>query len=314
MDICTTSHFISSLSYPQSRLRTLHNLICDPETLLCNKHFAQLAGSLDNREYLFYAAITINGARMVREAAKCAQQSRYCDIHIIENEIIYSGLRGGSSPLIIESMPEGIRLSEAIYTFSRSTLIRGLETFKQDLQRLDLSHNNLNTNNIIIGHDNKWRTICNYSLSQGYGGDDDSFITIERNINKLALPDAPTAKSLRQLELYSIITDEDGNTIYPIVESRRRFTSKNGVGFKDNNNNVVIPDIYIWASNFSCNRAVVKLREGKMGVIDRNGTYIIEPIYSSIVYNPSDGISIVHNGELQTKFNYIGKQIDEWHE
>lgn len=313
MDICTTSQFLCSLKYPQSRLRTLHNIICDPETFLCNKHVATLEGSIDNNDYLFYAPITSNGSTMVREAVACAKDLAFCNLHILENEILYSGLSTGSCCLIMESMPKGIRLNEAIYTYSKSRLQRGFEEFQTRLKELNLSHNNLSLSNIVIDSDYKWHSIYNYNLQRGFGGDEDSFMAIERSINSLAIPDEPTIKSLEQQRLYSITTDGDGNVIYPIVESCRRFTSKNGVGFKDRYDNVIIADNYLWATDFSCNRAVVQLKDSKMGIIDRKGRYIIEPKYTSIVYNPTDGISIVHDGELQSMFNYLGEQLEEWH-
>lgn len=313
MKICTTSQFLCSLKYPQSRLRTLHNIICDPETFLCDKHFTVMEGYIDDEEYLFYAPITNSGSKMMREAVSCASDIAFCDIRIIEEEILYNGFNAGSCPLIIESMPDGIRLNEAIYTFSQSKLLEGLEAFKAYLQRLDISQNRLNTNNIVIDDSNQWHSICNYNLTRGFGNDSRSFMALERNINSSALPDKPTAKSLEQLRLYSITTDKEGNTIYPIVESCRRFTSKRGVGFKDKYDNVIIKDEFLWASDFSSNRAVVKLKNSKMGIIDRKGRYVIKPLYSSVDYNPMDGISIVHRGEEQTRFNYLGEQIEEWH-
>ena len=313
MNICTTSQFLCSLKYPQSRLRTMHNLICDPETFLCDKHITMIEGSLDGIAHLFYAPITSNGSIMVREAVECAIEREYCDIRILEDEITYSGLSSGSCALLMESIPDGVRLSEAIYTFSRSRLQSGLKKFKARLRRLDISHNNLTLNNIIIDCDNDWHSICNYNLRHGFGGDKVSFVAIERSINDNAIPDTPPAKNLELQRLYSITTDGEGNTIYPIVEARRRFKSKNGIGFKDKNDNIVIADDYLWASDFRCNRAVVQLKNSKMGIIDRNGRYVIEPKYSTIDYNPTDGISIVHDGELQTSFNYLGEQLEEWH-
>ncbi len=313
MNICTTSQFLCSLKYPQIRLRTLQNIICDPETFLCDKHITMMEGSLNGVAHLFYAPITSNGLTMVREAVACAMKREYCDIRILEDEITYSGLRSGSCALLMECIPEGVRLSEAIYTFSRSKLQRGFKAFKARLRELDISHNNLSLNNIIIDCDNDWYSICNYGLQRGFGGDKESFMAIERSINNNAIPDTPSAKTLELQRLYSITTDGEGNTIYPIVEARRRFKSKNGIGFKDKADNVIIADDYLWASDFRCNRAVVQLKNSKMGIIDRNGRYVIEPKYSSIDYNPTDGISIVHDGELQTKFNYLGEQIEEWH-
>ncbi|MBO7263927.1 MAG: WG repeat-containing protein [Alistipes sp.] len=313
MNICSTSQFLCSLKYPQSRLRTLHNIICYPETFLCNKHIAVLEGSLDGDEYLFYAPITIKGTDMVREAVTCAKETNFCDISIVEDEILYSGIGTGSCSLVMDPMLQGIRLNEAIYTLSKSNLISGLEEFKSRLKQLDISHSNINLNNILVDSNYHWHSICNYNLHYGFGGDDEGFMAIERSINSLGIPDEPTAKSLEQLRLHSITTDGEGNIIYPIVESCRRFTSRNGVGFKDRNDNVIIADEYLWATDFSSNRAVVQLKNSKMGIIDRKGRYIIQPLYSSVVYNPTDGISVVHNGELQARFNYLGEQIEEWH-
>lgn len=313
MDICTTSQFLCSLKYPDRRLRSQHNIICDPETFLCNKHFAEMEGSIAGKDYLFYAPITISGSAMMRASVECSQRTSLSDIRILEDEIIYSGLSTDSCALAMESMPEGIRLSEAIYTYSKSKLLKGLEEFRARLKQLDISHNNLSINNIVVDSNHLWHSICNYNLEQGYGNDEEDFMAIERSINQLSIPDEPTAKSLEQLRLYSITTDREGNTIYPIVESCRRFTSKNGVGFKDKHDNVIIKDEYLWASDFSSNRAVVQLKNSKMGIIDRKGRYVIQPLYSSVVYNPMDGTSIVRDGELQTCFNYLGEQIEEWH-
>lgn len=312
MDICTTSQFICSLKYPETRLRTLHNIVCDPETFLCNKHIAILQGLVDSRDYLFYAPITKQGGAFLRKSTLCATDSGYCDLQILENEIIYSGLSTGCCCLALETLPEGIRLSEAIYTVAKSRLLVGLNEFKAELEERDISHNNITLSNIVVDSLYKWHSICNYNLTKGFGNDEDAFLAIERNINNTALPDKPSAKTLEQLRLHSITTDSEGNVIYPIVESCRRFTSKRGVGFKDKHDVVIIKDDYLWASDFSSNRAVVQLKNSKMGVIDRKGRYIIQPLYTSIVYNPTDGTSTVNDGVRQTTFNYLGEQIDDW--
>ena len=308
MDMCTTSQFICSLKNPESRLRTLHHLICTPESFLCNKHIAMMQGQLDRVEYIFYAPITKHGADILRNAAECCQRKELSDLRILDDEIIYSGLNTGSCCLAMESLPDGVRLSEAIYSLSKSKLLKGLKSFKTSLKSLDISHNNINPNNIIVDIDYEWYSICNYNVEEGFGNDKLSFAALERAIESISLPDEPSPKS----HLHCITTDDEGNTIYPIVESCRRFTSKSGVGFKDKNDVVIIKDDYLWASDFCCNRAVVKLKNSKMGVIDRKGRYIIEPKYSSIDYNPTDGISIVHDGERYTRFNYLGEQLEEW--
>ena len=166
MDICPTSQFICSLKYPETRLRTLHNLICDPETFLCDKHIAIMTGDIDSLDYLFYAPVTYRGATMLREAVACAEDRDFCDISILDDEIIFSGLSTGSCCLAMESMPDGVKLSEAIYTYSHSRLIKGFKRFKSRLKQADISHNNLSLNNIFIDIDDDWYTICNYSITK----------------------------------------------------------------------------------------------------------------------------------------------------
>lgn len=309
MDICTTSQFICSLFYPKTRLRTQHNIICDPETFICNKHVALMEGHIDNNGYLFYAPITHRGMMIISEAMRCASTSGLCDIRILEKEIIYSGFGNNCSPLFMESLPKGVRLKEAIYTFTITKLLRGFNEFKSRMQRLNISHNNLTIENIIIDKNNIWHSIYNYNIEEGYGNDENGYITIEHLINSYGIPPEESTKNPELLHIYSTTYDDDGNTTYPIVESRRRFTSKNGTGFKDRNDNVVIPDIYSWASDFCCNRATVKLKNGKMGIIDRKGRYIIEPKYSSINYSSDDGIIVANDGEQKIVFNYIGEQL-----
>lgn len=272
-----------------------------------------MEGYLDGREYLFHAPVTHRGADMLRDAVACSSDRGYCDITILEDEILFSGLSTGTCCLAMESIPDGTKLNEAIYTYSRTKLLNGLAAFKSHLEKLDISLNNLTLNNIIIDGSDKWHSINNYYIENGFGNDKADFMSVEKSINSLGLPDTPTAKSLEQLRLHSIITDGDGNVIYPIIEACRRFASPKGVGFKDKHNNVIIPDDYLWASDFSCNRAVVQLKNKKMGIINRKGRYIIPPIYSNIVYNPDDGISIVRDGDLQTRFDYQGNQLEEWH-
>ena len=81
----------------------------------------------------------------------------------------------------------------------------------------------------------------------------------------------------------------------------------------DKYDNIIISDDFLWASDYSSNRAVVQLKNSKMGIINRKGRFIIQPRYDSVIYNPTDGISVVQKGELQARFDYLGEQIEEWH-
>ncbi|MBR4029231.1 MAG: WG repeat-containing protein [Alistipes sp.] len=315
MDICTITQFRDSLNSPETLLRTQHNIIFEPETLCCSKHFAEARATIDGRSVMLYAPITLQAANMARQAKRLimATNAKMGDMQILDKEILYSGLLSGKCCMLMESIPSGTPLSEAIYTHSRTHLLMGLNKLKARLKHHDLSHNYLNIYNIIVDKDHTWHTIRNYHVTQGYGEDITMLKELERHIKTTALPDCDYTSVMQQeqLLLNSIVSDNHGIILHPIKESRRRFVTPNGVGFQDRHGTIIIQDIYSWASDFEEERAVVRLKSGKMGVIDRKGNYIIEPLYDNIEYNSYTGISVANNGEQQTKFDYMGEVISK---
>lgn len=313
MDICTVAQFRDSLNSPDKLLKTQHNIIFEPETLCCSKHFAEAQAMLNNREVMLYAPITLQAADMVRTALECIRMAgqEISDMYILEKEILYSGLVSGKSCMIIESVPPGIPLSEALYTHSRVHLIMGLNKLRARLKRYDLSHNYINIYNIYVDSNHDWHTIRNFHVSQGYGNDKRLFEELEQRINECALPETTSPMVKEQLSLYSTVRDNDGTTIHPIKESRRRFQTPNGVGFKDRDGSIVIADEYLWASDFEENRAVVWLKSGLKGIINRKGDYIIEPIYSEIDFDLYTGITTARNDDGEFRFNYHGERIEK---
>lgn len=309
MDICTFSQFRDSLNAPQTLLRTQHNAIFEPDTLCCNKHFAEARATIDRSPVMLYAPITLQAAEIAHNAICCIEPyvEYFADMCILPKEILYSGLVSGRCCMIKETIPSGIPLSEAIYTLSRLHLLKGLNSLKTHLKMYNLSHNYLNIYNIIVDGNHRWHTIRNLYITHGYGNDIAILQELEQCINQTALHESTTLNE--QLHLYSVVKSSRNVTLYPIKESRRRFETPNGIGFKDRNDNTIIEDIYSWASDFEEERAVVRLKDGNMGIIDRQGKYIIQPIYTNIEYDSYTGITTAYNGMLCTKFNYLGEEI-----
>lgn len=312
MDICTVTQFRDSLNSPQKLLRTLHNLLFEPDTLCCSKHFAEACATIEGKRVMLYAPITPQASDMVHEAIKGLQvaNGKLSDMHIIDEEILYSGLLSGKCCMIVESMPLGIPLSEAMHTLSRTHLLMGLNKLISHLKRYDLSHNYLNIYNIIVDSNYTWHTIRNYHITQGYGNDTAILRELKRSINNSAMPDSTATVNRERLLLNSIIKDKKDEILYPIQESLRKFETPNGVGFKDRHNRVVINDVYSWASNFEEERAIVRLKDGNMGIINRQGDYIIQPLYDNIEYDTYTGISCAYKDKQCTKFNYLGEVIE----
>ena len=316
MNVCTVSQFRDSLTYPHILLRTLRYIIFDPDRVSCTKHFAECSASLDSKRLMLYAPITTHGFEMASEATRILREidEEYIDMHIIPNEICFSGLAMGECCMIVESFPAGLPLSEAIYTLSHDHLISGLNSLMSRFERYDISHNYLNLESIIVDSNYTWHTIRNCYINRGYGNDEESFNEFRKLIDERAIRDNSNDNSHNDaLLLHSTITDDNGNTLFPCKERRRRFITDRGVGFKDESGIVVISDIYTWASDFEEDRAMVCLNNGCMGVINRYGRYIIEPRYSKVEYSSYDGTSLVYDGELCARFDYLGEQLEEWH-
>ena len=85
-----------------------------------------------------------------------------------------------------------------------------------------------------------------------------------------------------------------------------------GVGFRDENGNVVIAPRYAWASDFDEGRAMVMTAEKRMGLIDTSGREVIKAEYEIVEYSAKDGNSWVRQNGLWALFDYSGLQITEW--
>lgn len=67
---------------------------------------------------------------------------------------------------------------------------------------------------------------------------------------------------------------------------------ESGYGFVDEAERVAIPLQYLWAGDFAEGRAMVETPTG-MGLIDKQGRYVIEPRYEIVEYNAYTGCSRV---------------------
>lgn len=71
---------------------------------------------------------------------------------------------------------------------------------------------------------------------------------------------------------------------------------------------MVIPSHFLWANDFHEGRAEVQTAEG-MGLIDKQGGYVIAPRYEIVEYDPATSISLVRLDGLWARFDYLGRQL-----
>ena len=318
MDLTTIFHFKSGIRHPKYLFRTLCDMVPEFDSMSTTKHFCECRISLGGCDYLIYAPINYESMDMVHRAIDSLNVTNcdMTDIRILKDELIGSIYCPFDTSIIIERLPEGIPLSEALYTFTEEHLLKGLNELRQQLMSFDISINNLTPENIIIGYDFEWYVTRSYMITHGYGRDDASFSRIERLIEKCSLQSDYFGEKrvhMDRLELHRKTVEKD-RTIYPLQDGCRRFTTRNGVGFLDDDNNVIIEPVFKRASNFREDRSVVTTNTGHMGVIDRRGHFIVSPIYEHAEFNVDSGDIAVRNGNMWAVYDYLGVLIKDWHE
>lgn len=71
---------------------------------------------------------------------------------------------------------------------------------------------------------------------------------------------------------------------------------------------MVIPSHFLWANDFHEGRAEVQTAEG-MGLIDKQGGYVIPPHYEIVEYDPATSLSLVRRAGNWARFDYLGRQL-----
>ena len=72
---------------------------------------------------------------------------------------------------------------------------------------------------------------------------------------------------------------------------------------------MVIEGIYAAATDFTEGRAIVTLKGGKKGVINRAGAYVIPPHYDDIDFDIQTGESEASLDGVVTIFDYYGNEV-----
>jgi hypothetical protein len=312
MKECTITQFRNAAMHPDSCLRRCKNIEFDLESLTRTKYFAECRAELEDESIMVYAPITAEALTMVECAnvALPAASNHVSRLKVMEDEMLCSGLSSHYCAIIVEPLPLGISLSEALYTYRYERLASGLEALRTELQRHDISINHLHPDSIIVDRNNCWHVIRPYYATRGFGGDSEAFEKLMELIRRYALSDTYECGMLH--EGFAAYGTNGGRTTYPASEGMRRFSTSEGFGFEDEAGNVIVAAIYRCASDFLEDRAVVESHNGKWGVIDRLGRYIIGMEYDYIEFDVDDGTSEVSLHDQTATFDYFGQQLTEW--
>ncbi|MBO5832048.1 MAG: WG repeat-containing protein [Alistipes sp.] len=308
MDLCTYLEFRRCMRNPQLCLRTLGDMLFDDSTLACTEHFVECAAEVFNCRYMVYAPLSLDSIHFANHAAQSLEgKEDLVRFKVLAREMILSNPFASYCSLIVENLPQGKILSEAIYTFSYSHLMAGLQDLKRRLVQSGVCHRNLTPENIIVDENYVWHPIRWYYATSGKRKDYKAFRLLEERIRECAVPD-DMAPHLNLIMSQGEI-DYPGKR-FPIRERRRRVITERGTGFVDDRDVMVIEDVYRRATDFQEDRAVVTLKSGLVGVINRHGRYIIPPEYDKIIFDVATGDSKAYKGVGFAVLDYFGNRKD----
>ena len=292
---------------PDLWLRTLTDISFDEESLACSKYFAECKAIIAGKPCMVYAPISQGSTRIAVDSINTLSSSgnaissiaHYADEHLTNAHY------DAYASIFVEEIPEGVLLAEALYTHTRRNLERGLREFRKLLRTHDISLGNITTTNIIVDSDNRWHPIRCLYAQQGRTRDAKALRAIANEIKECGI-DEGSHTTTEQAPSSS--ADYPGK-LFPLCERRRRVITKDGVGFVNENNVCVLPHKYLSATDFYENRSIVTTIEGRVGIIDRYGKYIIPAEFDRIDFDKINGDSKAYRGDEVTIFDYLGNRI-----
>ena len=302
MDLCNVNDFRFAINNPEVYLNELRDIRADATTLTRTTHFVECRAQLHRRDVMLYAPITPKALPIAQQAARCFANggNELFTQTIYRDELHCTLLDHLPCAIVLEYIPRGITLKEAIYTHCRDKLLEGAADLEQRLRNAGVSHNHLTPQNIIIDKDGVWHPIRQYYTTAGVGGDIEDFELLREEIRRDSLP--PANQDIGHNE----------ELLDPIFEGRKMVCRTEGVGFENEDGDIVIACQYLCAANFQENRATVMSHDKRMGLIDRDGNYIIPLQYDIVEYNVDTGNSWVRNSHQWALFSYTGIQITDW--
>ena len=275
MDYCSIQDFHNAL-HATDHFATIRPRYI--EGLCRTTHFAECRAVVESCDVLLHAPIT-NKAMALAERAYAILHGERGEL-IGNLSILHRELNNHTS-IILEDIPQGEILASAMLTMSQDKLLRGLKEFEERMRRADISHNNLRKQNIVVDRNGYWHPIRLYYTTIGYGGDSRELETLCAEIKRVAPVDDCLNEPLSAYRTEYI----------PLREGLRRTVTKEGVGFTDEEGNMVIAPRYAWASDFDEGRAMVMTVEKKMGLIDTSGREVLKAEYEIVEYSAKDGNS-----------------------
>lgn len=206
--------------------------------------------------------------------------------------------------VVLQELPAGMMLEEAVHHYVSSDLRQALIKMKSRLDAIGFRHNNLRASNILVCQSGVIRPLRYWHAEWETYSDND----ITPLLELIDRHDNPDSNSIRH-PLAPVSIDEADKPRYR--GGVQRHMRCGHYGFVDSDGHQVTPFIYTWASEFCEGRAIVS-RNNKMGVIDLYGKKVIPIIYKSLEFDVMKGTFTATMGKYHYLLDYNGKLVRRW--
>ena len=311
----TISAFREALSEPKRGFMSMSRLRWRGE-IRRSTYFAEAQVECDGGQYTLYMPLAMSSLRRAERFITLHRHllsSAVPRLEILRSEMQYEDSVGGAAmcDILREPLPDGEPFADALAAIAdrrdAQRLIDSIDELQGVLLLADLSHNAVREENIIICADGSARLIRWYYATEGVGGDDEAFEALRGKILSL------TDNLLREPEIraYNVELSFDNHLyVRPMHEGLAAVEEPTGWGFVNSANKMVIEPRFCWVGDFSEGRAEVQTHAG-MGVINREGEFVVPAIYDSIEYDPLSGHTTAWRGDECITFDYEGRIITD---
>lgn len=312
MTIPTLYHFMEAIKAPDLAFASLYDIRPVPTgsgepILVRTSRFAEALIEWQGRRALLcfpLSAASIFAVEQMAAKLKYLPTDLLTPYSILRDEMSYGD--GGSCDVILHLLPEGEPLSACVDRYDTDSLLTALNELEQGMKELGFVHNNLKTENIIATGDGHLIPIRYHFARFEHGSDAGQFEELRTFVRARAGGDQVLHDT--EAPAYHTLSNFPGHRfVGEMSDQLVRVEDKEGYGFVDTSNRVVIPAQFHWADDFHEGRAEVQTAEGQMGLIDKSGRYVIEPRYEIVDYNPYTGCSRVRLHGLWALADYNGK-------
>lgn len=318
----TIHQFMEGLLRPRTSLRTLGGArfaqdeagapLLDRTTL-----FAEAQCTLDGRRLLLLSPLSPLAHRL---AEATAQRLKYPPAEfllpwrMLREELTYTDATGAqrTCDLVVQELPaEGEPLSAFVRHGDRDRLLAALDTLQRQLSQAGLTHNNLKAANLWATPDHQLWPLRYAYMRFDAGDDAPQFEALRTFIAE----NATVAQMMCDTSAeYRAPRPDFSNHLWVghMFEQTICVEDAEGYGYVDTQNRCLIAPQYSWANDFHEGRAEVQTADGRMGLIDKSGRYVLEPRYEIVEYDDRTGRVLARLDGRWAAFDYEGRQLTEF--